>query len=69
MSQQKQTNKDMTTFTAKQIKAITKAEMLIKQANDLLQNSIGHLSGDIIVEQKLARVRNAAQTTSLILEN
>ncbi len=56
----------MINFTPKQIKAIKKAEKLIKEANDLLQNNVSHLSYEIIVAQYLTRVQSAAKTSSII---
>ena len=58
----------MTTFTAKQIKAIKKAEKMIQEAHALLQSNIGHLTNDILVAQYLSRVDRAAGTGSLIEE-
>ena len=55
-------------FTAKQIKAIKKAELLLSQANELLKQNIGHLDYDVIIAQKLSRVRNAVETSSLLDE-
>jgi hypothetical protein len=59
----------MTNLTAKQKKAVLKAEALLNQANQLLEANLRHLDHDILVAQLLSRVNKAASTSSIIESN